>query len=232
VRRDAAIAARDGDTADALAENNARERAEHEARRLKEQLAQQLAERRVQVVRHLRTLELVTSTIEARVASRRAHESWRGDVRATVVAPVRYRYGVDLSTLDVARVGIASLGGACVVTVPEPKRLGVEVMSNDEVTRVDIEGLRTRSRSGEFYLGLARKGLWAEAWSLPLSPEDAARVRDDARAQVAALVRAVLGENTVVIVRFDDEPQGAHAGAQAEAGTEAGTDAWEGTAAP
>lgn len=165
----------------------------------------------IRVARHLASMQLVTSTIDAVVTIERSNESWRGDVSASVQTPVRYRFATDLSRLDASRVRLVDGTNLCLVDVPAPTRLSVEV-GEPSSEDVKVGWLRTRSRAGEFYLSQARKDAAAAARARDLTPEEDAIVRDDTRTQVAALVRSILGENSRVLVRFEDQP--AHAEAQ------------------
>jgi len=161
----------------------------------------------VRVINYARSMQLVTSTIDARVEVSRNHASWRGGVHAQVDIPVRYHYATDLSKLDPSSVTITSLTGACVIWILKPTRLSVELFPRDERTSVDVGWLRSRSRAGEYYLGQARKDAYDAANSRVLTPDEQATILEDARAQVAALIRSILGDRSLVLVRFiDAEP--------------------------
>lgn len=159
----------------------------------------------IRVARHLASMQLVTSTLDAVVMVERRDESWRGDVSASVEVPVRYRFATDLSRLDASHVRLVDGAGLCLVEIPAPTRLSVEV-GETSAEEVKVGWLRTRSRAGEFYLAMARKDAAAAARTRELTENEDARIRDDARAQVAALVRSILGEGTRVMVRFADQP--------------------------
>lgn len=159
----------------------------------------------IRVARHLASMQLVTSTIDAMVSVERRDESWRGSVSAAVEVPVRYRFATDLSQLDASRVKLYDGTALCLIDVPAPARLSVEV-GEPASEDVKVGWLRTRSRAGEFYLSQARKDAAAAARSRELSEREDAQVREDTRTQVSALVRSILGEGTRVLVRFEDQP--------------------------
>lgn len=159
----------------------------------------------IRVARHLASMQLVTSTIDAVVSVERIDESWRGNVSATVQVPVRYRFATDLSRLDSSHVRLYDDTALCLVDIPPPSRLSVEV-GDPSAEDVHVGWLRTRSRAGEFYLAMARKDAAAAARARELTADEDARIRDDTRAQVASLVRSIMGDNTKVLVRFEDQP--------------------------
>lgn len=158
----------------------------------------------IRVARHLASMQLVTSTIDAVVTVERRDESWRGDIAATVEVPVRYRFATDLSRLDAAHVRLYDGMAMCLVDIPAPSRLSVEV-GEPSAEDVKVGWLRTRSRAGEFYLSQARKDAAAAARARELTEDEDAQVRSDTRTQVAALVRSILGEKSQVLVRFEDQ---------------------------
>jgi len=158
----------------------------------------------VEIARSLAAMKLVTVEIETSVTARSGHESWRGGVEASVTAPVRLLYGVDLAGMEVSRVAISPLTGAIAVSVPAPERIATEVRTENEAAVVSLGWLRLRSRAGEYYLGAARKALHEEAERLQLTPEDAAYVRSGTRQRVAELVRKIAGPAVRVAVSMDE----------------------------
>jgi hypothetical protein len=160
-----------------------------------------------EVARAVRALKLVSVELDTKVKVERGEASWRGDVKALVEVPVRLHYGVDLSSMDVSRVSLSQVGapgGALyVVRLPRPTRLATEVFSEREQAEVETGWLRMRSRSGEYYLGQARRDAPKEARELHLLPQDQEKVESLTREQVERLVRAVVGEGTGVLVQFD-----------------------------
>ncbi len=163
----------------------------------------------------LRQLKLVTVEVRADVESSRLDESWRGDVHASVTAPVRLYYGCDLS--GVLGDGRAALGASLsrnilndgyTLRVPRPVRLAAEVVGDDQQTSVQVGWGRFRDLAGEYQLGLARTGLYQEARALRLSPEQRRTVEQTTRDQLVALVRAFAagGDPVPVDVVFVDAP--------------------------
>ena len=157
-----------------------------------------------EVAEAVRTLKLVTVEIRTAVSTQVRDESWRGDSVATVTAPARLLYGVNLEGLDASRVSLAPLGKLCTIRVPKPERIATEVYAEDESIDVQVGWLRFRTRSGEYVLGLARRDLAERARSMVLSPDDAEKVAAATRAQVAKVVRTLLGEDVAVNVEFDE----------------------------
>jgi hypothetical protein len=157
------------------------------------------------VARAVAAMKLVTVEVETSATAEREHESWRGDVRASVTAPARVLFGVDLSRLDAHRVWFSPASRAYLVRVPAPERVATEVDGGQETARVEVGWLRARSIAGEYWLGQARRGLYDEARRLSLSPGQAEMVRERTREQVASLVARVVGPGAGVRVVFEDE---------------------------
>lgn len=160
------------------------------------------------VVRHLRACDLVTSRIETLVRAQNSDDNWFGSVVATVEAPARLSYGVDLSKLESSRVVFSPIGGVYTLKVPAPKRIATEVFTGQETTNVALAGLRFRAMAGEEQLGIARARLHEQALKMRVSGPELARVRESARAEIEELVKRIAGENAVVRVTFDDENVG------------------------
>ena len=158
-----------------------------------------------EVAEAVRTLKLVTVEIKTSVSTEVRDESWRGDATAHVTAPARLLYGVNLDTLDASSVSLAPLGKLCTVRVPRPTRIATEVYTEDESIDVQVGWLRFRTRSGEYVLGLARRDLAERARNMTLAPDDADKVAEATRTQVAKVVRTLLGEDVAVRVEFADE---------------------------
>ncbi len=157
------------------------------------------------VTRAVRELKLVTVVIDTQARSERSDESWRGDVTASVRAPVRLMFGTDLSRLESEAIVYSPVSRAYHVRVPAPTRLSTEVDGGQEQAEVSVGWARLRSRAGEYWLGQARRGLYEEARRLTLSPDDAEEVRRATREQVAAMVRRVVGD-VPVTVSFEESP--------------------------
>lgn len=171
--------------------------------------------RAVTVARAMKALKLVTVELDTFIEVKRGQESWRGDVVASIVVPVRLSYGTDLSGLDATRVSISALpgaggaAGACLVRVPRPTRVATEVFGEQEKADVQAGWMRLRSRAGEYYLGIARKDAAEAARALVLKPADREMVEQTTKEQVAALARAILGDDYGVVVVFDEPAGGA-----------------------
>jgi uncharacterized lipoprotein YmbA len=154
----------------------------------------------VDVARMLRTLQLVTVTIDTKIDSASTDESWRGDVSAMVSAPVRYFYAVDLSGLTSGSISREPVTGAMSIKVPPPKRLAVEVFSAGATSDVRVGGTRLRDVAGEYHLGLARAALHHRAREAVLTKADQERLEAITRSQIADLVRVMLGDGATVSV--------------------------------
>lgn len=166
------------------------------------------------VAQAVRSLKLVTVEINTSVSTDVRDQSWRGDAAASVSAPVRLLYGVDLDQLDASAVSLAPLGKLCTIRIPKPQRIATEVYSEDESIDVQVGWMRFRTRSGEYVLGLARRNLAEQARAMVLSPDDADKVADATRSQVAKAVRALIGDDVRVDVTFIEPPAELAQGAQ------------------
>lgn len=160
-----------------------------------------------EVARMLRRTQLVTVEIRSRVTAEILNESWRGDVTATVEAPVRLLYGTDLSAIgERGGAWLSPISREYVLRIPPPTRLAAEVMTEDESPRVSVGWLRFRTWSGEYFLGQARRVLHERACEMVQSAEQAEEVRRATREQVTKLVRGLVGPGREVVVVFEDEP--------------------------
>jgi hypothetical protein len=161
------------------------------------------------VARVASSLKLITVEIDAIVRSDALGESWRGDVEASVDAPVRYYYGTDLTALvelpslaEPRGVGVRRdpLSGTLIVSLPTPTRVATEVFGERRRTSVEVGWGRTRSRAGEYYLGMAQTLLSQRAREAPLSPGDAREVERLTIEQVERVLRALFGDDAPVRV--------------------------------
>lgn len=151
-----------------------------------------------EVLELVRSLQLVTVEARTSVESVVASELWRGTARATVTAPVRYLYGVDLARAEPGWLGRIAPGGYH-LRLPRPERLATEVDLAAATEEVDCTGTRLRTRAGEYVLGLARRqaGDAAEAQVLP--PERLAEIEQQTLEQVRTLLgRLMPGSGFVV----------------------------------
>jgi hypothetical protein len=172
------------------------------AAELERQTEQARRESVAQVGQTLRAMKLITVEVKSTVESASTDESWRGDVHASVRAPVTYYYGVDLSHLGPEAVRRDPLTGTYTIRVPRPVRLATEVLGADELTSVRVSGTRFRDLAGEYYLGLARIGLYDRAREARLGEVDRRRLDETTRAQVAGLIRALAGRDARVDVEY------------------------------
>lgn len=180
---------------------------QHQIEKLANSCSQAVAQFPVaDVVRAIQTLKLVTCEIDTQVRVDRGDENWRGIVKASVVTPVRMRYGVNLETMELHSIRFSPISddgsGVCIVSVEYPQLLGTEIFSERERIDVDAEGLRLRSIGGEYYLGLARRDVADAARKLTLRPDDETRMREITAEQLKALIAKMIGKDVTVVVRF------------------------------
>ncbi|MFN7022483.1 MAG: hypothetical protein ACK4WH_14300 [Phycisphaerales bacterium] len=176
------------------------------------------------IARTLRTLKIVTVEIHTIVESRRLDQSWRGDVSATVAAPVRLLYGCDLSAVvngpeHGPSVRRDPLTGGVTLRVPRPTRIAVEVEGDRQTHDVSVGWGRFRDISGEFQLGLARAGVYERARSMRPTPQQVREVERLTREQLTALVRglAARGDDLPVTIEFVSQESPGLAGVASDA---------------
>lgn len=150
----------------------------------------------------LRALKLITVEINTTVATESTDASWRGDVMASVRAPVTLYYGVDLAGLAPSDLSRSPLSGEWTIRLPAPRRLATEVHAGSEEPQVKVTGLRLRDVAGEYHLGLARVRLHERAERMTLSPEDRSRLSRTTQQQIQTLVRVLTGTQSPVNVEF------------------------------
>lgn len=156
------------------------------------------------VARTVARLQLVTSEVQTTVKTQMSNDSWRGLATATVEAPARILYGVDLTGVESRNIGFSPATTSYLVRIPPPRRISTEVCGDDETIKVQVGWARLRSRAGEYYLGLARKALYTKAREMTLSPEDVQKVRETTLTQVEKAVRQLVGKGAEVQVVFDE----------------------------
>jgi hypothetical protein len=155
------------------------------------------------VLETTRALKLVTVTVESQVTAKVSDERWRGKASASVRTPVKYVYGVDLSSLEHESIRMGSILGLYEITIPRPTRIAIEVDGSRPVEEVvEVSGTRMRSVAGEFYLGLARKAIYEQARRSTLPKEEIERVEQMTREQVEELVRRFVGPSGQVRVTY------------------------------
>jgi hypothetical protein len=157
----------------------------------------------ITVDRLVQAAKLVTVELDAAVTAQATDESWRGGVDAKVTVPVRYSYGVDLSALQPGDIAYTRLLNTYRVRVPAPKRLSMEIRPDAELSAtVQLGWARFRSRAGEYYLNVARRGLYAAAARYELDDQQRDFVERATRERLEALVRAIAGKDVSVSVSF------------------------------
>ena len=159
-----------------------------------------------EVARLAREMKLVTVTVDSTVKATRRDERWRGTASATVEAPVRHSYGVDLSGLTDGAFEYDYVRRGYVVTLPAPKRIASEVDgAHPKREEIAVTGTRFKKLSGMEQLHAAHKAMYDEAIQQQLPAKRRDEVRQITREQVAAALGAVVGAGYEVRVRFDDE---------------------------
>lgn len=149
----------------------------------------------------VRSLKLVTWEFETTISAEAVSDKWYGDAVASVRAPVRYQYGVDLARLRREDVLFGTDG--YVFIVPPPERIAVEVDVAKLEQSLKVSGARWRSQN-QSQLDAARTKLASVARQTELSPDDAKRLRDVSREQLEKHLANVLGGENRVSVRFAD----------------------------
>ena len=147
-----------------------------------------------------------SSEVRTSVTSESTDVSLRGDVKATVTAPVRLLFATDLSRLDASAITFSPIHALYLVHIPPPRRIAAEVLSQFEDAKVVTGWMRSRATDGEYHLGLARRDLNLRAQALTPDADQLRSIRQGAKDQVQALVRKIVGDRAVVTVLFSDEP--------------------------
>jgi len=157
------------------------------------------------VVETTRALKLVTVVVNSRVRTKVKDERWRGTASAVVEAPVRYVYGVDLSSLDPDAIRMGKILGMYEITIPRPARIATELDGSHPVEEiVEVTGTRMKSRAGEYYLGRARKEIYEQARKSELPAETMDEIGKTTREQVETLVHRFVGPSAEVRVKFKE----------------------------
>jgi hypothetical protein len=158
------------------------------------------------IVETTRALKLVTVMVDSTVRTEVHDEGWRGRAAASVKAPVRYVYGVDLSGLDPDAIRMGHILGIYEITIPRPMRIAVEVDGSHPIEEtVDVTGMRFRKVAGEYYQGLARKEIYEKARQSSLPDETLENIDTQTREQVESLVRRFVGPSAEVRVKYADK---------------------------
>lgn len=149
----------------------------------------------------LRAMKLVTVELRTPVRVECRDECWRGVALATVEAPARLLFGVDLATLSRANLSVGELG-AVLVTIPKPILIGVDLDMSDPAENVQVSGLRFRSGAGEYQLGQARRRIYEEAHRVAFNDDTRRMVAAESLTRVEELLRGTLGEKRPIFVQY------------------------------
>ena len=159
-----------------------------------------------QVLRATRELKLLTVTIESTVSTTKTDDSWRGTASATVAAPVKYHFGVDLSKIDDHNLFYNPLTQIQTLTIPPPALLAIEIDGSHPITeRIDVSGMRFKKLSGAEQLNLAQKTLYDAARKQTLPQKELDQIRLATRTQIESSLAPLLGSATRLRVKFTDE---------------------------
>lgn len=163
----------------------------------------------IQVTRFLdciRQLKLFTVEIRGQATATITDECWRGVASATVTAPVRYQYGVDLDELADRSIAYSAASDTWIIKLPPPRRLATEIGPAGARESLEIRGLRWRSRAGEAVLRRAREAARLEAHTAALTESMRRQVYDQTRLQVAQAVSRLAADGRKVSVQLSSEP--------------------------
>jgi len=159
-----------------------------------------------QVLQVAHELKLLTVSIDSTVTATKTDESWRGNASATIKAPVRYHFGVDLSQINDRNLFYNPLTRIQTLTIPPPSLLAIEVDGGHLITeRIDVSGLRFKKLSGAEQLNLAQKSLYDAARKQVLPQKEVDDVRIATRTQIESSLAPVLGSSATLRVKFSDE---------------------------
>ena len=158
------------------------------------------------IVREARDLKLITWSFETTVDAQSVSDKWYGDAVATVRAPVKYQYGIDLATLEEGSIFRDANTGQMMFIVHAPQRLSVEIDLERLEESLQTSGLRWKSRN-QSQLDDTRSRLGAIAKGLELSKRDDARMKEISREQIERHLSQVLSRiepGVVVGVKFGE----------------------------
>jgi len=159
-----------------------------------------------QVLAATRALKLLTVSIESTVTTTKTDESWRGNASATVKAPVKYHFGVDLSKITDYNLSYNPLTQTQTLSIPPPTLIAIEVDGGHPITeRIDVSGMRFKKLSGAEQLNLAQKSLYDAARKQTLPQKDLAQIRLTTRNQIESSLSRFVGPSRRIRVKFLDE---------------------------
>lgn len=159
----------------------------------------------VEIARTLAASKLITVEMETHVTSSAEDPLWRGTARATIFAPVKLSYGVDLEHADAKSLDMWAGARWLFVTVPKPKLIAVEPDLQRMEERIEVTGTRTRSRAGDTQRQLATKRLEEEARRLALTPEQQLEVEEMSKRQIEKLLAGLVASRYEIKVTFSNE---------------------------
>lgn len=159
-----------------------------------------------QVLSATRELKLLTVSIDSTVTTTKTDDSWRGTASATIKAPVRYHFGVDLAQITDHNLSYNPLTQIQTLSIPPPTLVAIEVDGSHPVTeRIDVSGLRFKKLSGAEQLNLAQKSLYDAARRQILAKKDLDQVRLATRTQIESSLARLITPSTRLRVKFLDE---------------------------
>ncbi len=157
-----------------------------------------------EVLKATRELKLITMRIDSRVKATNIDEKWRGTAKATIEAPVRYHFGVDLSKLSDNSLTWNPINNTQTLTIPPPALLAIEVDGSHPISeRVDVTGTRFKKLSGAEQLNLAQKSLYEVARQQVLPKSELDKIRASTRNQIEAALGPFASSR--IEIRFSDE---------------------------
>jgi hypothetical protein len=156
-----------------------------------------------QVLASIQQLKLLTVQVEAAVRTTAVDERWRGTATATIEAPARFHYGIDLAKLDRDAVEYDYLTQTYTLTIPEPQLIAVEVgLDRPLHEEIQTTGLRMDAMSGQKQMIRAQRSLHEHAQSFELPPNQRERMRQTTLEQTRQALSTFAGPTARVVVRY------------------------------
>jgi hypothetical protein len=168
--------------------------------------AQQLPPPTAPVLSATRELKLLTVSIQSTITTKKTDESWRGTASATIQAPVKYHFGVDLSQIDDRNLSYNPLTQTQTLSIPPPMLVAIEVDGSHPIAeKIDVTGLRFKKLSGAEQLNLAQKSLYEAARKQTLAKKDLDQIRLATRTQIESSLARIVHPSARLRVKFMDE---------------------------
>jgi hypothetical protein len=153
-----------------------------------------------------REMKLITMSVSSTVRATVTDARWRGTASATVEAPVKYSFGVDLSELEPEAFRYDFISQRYLITLPPPKMLAAEVDGSHPIREViEVSGTRFKSLAGRDQLVLAQKAIYDEARRQSLPKKQREEIRSATREQVAMMIERFVGPKYQVKVTYSDD---------------------------